>query len=130
MPVNTQNAIHIITNERIKDMIQEKPNDIFGVKTIRVYSQIVKVGRNPNKISAKKALIKALNASENIPKKARDPMSAKYIAMTGKDISLCFGDQITSLPEESIVVMGDNTKPAARLKGTQTAKATISKKAK
>ena len=94
-----------LNNITIKSISEFDPNHLIGIKTSRVYSQIARISRHPNKQTEKALLISALdraciksNVNGKIIKK--DP---PYGPMTADQIKLCFGGQVDRLPASSFI---------------------------
>lgn len=89
----------------ITGIAEKNPEQLIGIKTSRVYSQIARVGRTPNQLKKRYLLISALeNARIEIEVGGqtvkKDP---KYVPMSAAMIEFCFGKQIKKMPKESFV---------------------------
>lgn len=104
--VSSKSRSRVRSNDSIIRVIAENnPKQLIGIKTSRVYSQIARMGRNPNKLTERALLISALeDASIKVRVNGRiikkDP---PYVPMKVDDIKLCFGKQFDRLPEASLV---------------------------
>lgn len=95
---NPQNNIGMV-----RVVLEGDPNQVIGIRSSRVYSQIARTRRNPQKSEEQAILISALtNASsvkESDGKISRiDPV---YVPMKAKEIRLCFGKRIKEMPDSS-----------------------------
>lgn len=87
----------------ISGIAEKNPEQLIGIKTSRVYSQIARVGRAPNQQKKRNMLISALeNARIVITVDGhtikKDP---KYVPMSADMIEYCFGKQIEKMPRAS-----------------------------
>lgn len=81
------------------------PEQIIEIKTSRVYSQIARTGRNPNKATERTLLITALEDAI-ITTENNGRTIIKYpthIPMKLNDIKLCFGKQSKQIIAASVV---------------------------
>lgn len=94
-----------ISHGEIADIqvISQNPEQLIGVRTSRVYSQIARISRDSRMQSEKAILVTVLEQSRieitmngKIVKK--DPA---FIKMTAHDVKKCFGKQVKKLPKES-----------------------------
>lgn len=90
----------------IKKTIENNPEQLIGIKSNRVYSQIARTGRNPHKRVERAILISALEQASEVKgvngKKVR--VNPLYVPMKAKEIQLCFGKRVEQMPESSFVV--------------------------
>lgn len=96
---------HVPETITIKTISDFDPNHLIGIKTSRVYSQIARISRHPNKQNEKALLITALESAciksiVNGKIVKRDP---PYVPMTADQIRLCFGRHVDRLPASSFV---------------------------
>lgn len=77
---------------------------IVTIKTSRVYSQIARMGRQPNKIIEKMVLINALErASTKMEISGRlVSMDPPYVEMESTDIKRCFGRRVDRIIEDIV----------------------------
>lgn len=91
-------------------VISQKPDQLIGVKTSRVYSQIARVSRDSRMQLEKVILVDALEQSRiqvivNGKTVKKDP---PFIKMTAQNVKKCFGKQVEKLPKESFVKLTVN----------------------
>lgn len=88
---------------RAKGLLDE--SQIVTIKTSRVYSQIARMGRQPNKSTEKKVLINALERAST--KKEINgrivSMEPPYVEMKSDEIKLCFERQLDRIIEDIAV---------------------------
>ncbi len=89
----------------IKAIAENNPEQLVGIKTIRVYSQIARMSRINNKPKEKAMLISALEDARvriNMGGKEtkKDP---RYIPMKASEVKLCFGSRVDKLHGDSFV---------------------------
>ena len=85
----------------ISGIAEKNPEQLIGIKTSRVYSQIARVGRAPNQQKKQYMLISALeDARVKIEVDGhtikKDP---KYVPMSAATIEFCFGNRIDKMPK-------------------------------
>lgn len=90
---------------KIKLIAEQHPEQLIGIKTSRVYSQIAHMSRATNKQAEKALLISALEDARikvNIDgqKIRKDP---PYVPMRADQIKLCFGLRAEKLPYDSFI---------------------------
>lgn len=105
MSVRIRTQVKYEKNFKVSILAEKWPDQIIGVKTNRIYSQIARVGRNPKKKDEIKILISALdNACEYIEVGNRtvrkEPL---FIPMKAKDVVFCFGNQVDKWPNTSFI---------------------------
>ena len=85
--------------------ILENPDKLIGVKTTRIYSQIARVGRNPNKQTEKAILVAALERSrvEIVVDGKTVKKDPAFVVMKAHMVGRCFGKQIKILHENALV---------------------------
>ena len=90
----------------IKKTIENNPEQLIGIKSNRVYSQIARTGRSPQKSTERAILISALEQASEV--KGVDGKSIRvnpvYVPMKAKEIQLCFGKRVEQMPNSSFVV--------------------------
>ena len=91
----------------VKDILaiaESNPERLIGVNTNRVYSQIARMGRNPDKQEAQAILISALE--DAIVKIEIDGKTVKkdppFVPVKAYDLKNCFGKQLKKLSESSV----------------------------
>ena len=90
---------------KIVQIAEQNPDQIIGIKTCRVYSQIARMSRVSNKHTEKVLLISALEDARikvNVGGQTirKDP---PYVPMRAEHIKLCFGSRVDKLPYDSFV---------------------------
>lgn len=91
--------------EEMATRIKSNSEQIFGVKASRVYAQIAKTGRNPQKKEERVILIDALNSAIEGKHGMQVKNVPQYIPMKGKDIFRCFGGDINFSPSTVFVCL-------------------------
>ena len=90
----------------IKKAIENNPEQLIGIKSNRVYSQIARTGRSPQKSKERAILISALEQASEVKgvdgKRIR--VNPVYVPMKAKEIQLCFGKRVEQMPNSSFVV--------------------------
>ena len=83
----------------------QNPEQIIGVKTNRVYSQIARVSRCPKRINERAILIKALESAIKEVNAVNKSIKTqpKYVSMRATDVQLCFREQLERLPNDVFV---------------------------
>ena len=91
----------------VRAVLEGDPNQVIGIRSSRVYSQIARTGRNPQKSVEQAILITALNNA--ILVKAGDGKTSKidpvYVPMKAKEIRLCFGNRTNEMPDSSFLLL-------------------------
>ena len=90
-------------------VLAQNPDELIGVKTTRVYSQIARMGRAPYKQTERSILIGALEDARvrltvNGREVKRDP---PFVVMKAHDVTKCFGRQLENLPETSFFFVSE-----------------------
>ena len=107
--VSTKSRTRVRTSSKnssiIRTITDSKPEQVIGIKTSRVFSQIARMGRNPKKRKERALLISSLeNASVTVHENGqiikKYPL---YVPMKAYDVMLCFGKQLERMPEASLV---------------------------
>ncbi len=91
-------------------VLAQNPDELIGVKTIRIYSQIARMGRDPYKQTERGILIGALEDARvsltvNGKTVKHDP---PFVVMKANDVTKCFGRQLDKLPETSFFYVSEN----------------------
>lgn len=84
-------------------VITQNPDKLIGVKTIRVYSQIARIGRDPRKQTERALLISVLEKS-SVDLKVDGKIIKKdppFVTMKAADVKRCFGRQVEKLTDTS-----------------------------
>ena len=97
---------YVITLEGIKEAIENNPEQLIGIKSNRVYSQIARTGRNPQKSTEQAILISALEHASEVKRINGETVRINpvYVPMKAKEIQLCFGRRIEQMPDSSFFV--------------------------
>lgn len=83
----------------IKNMLKRNPEEKVGVSVSRIYIQIAKYNFNPDRKEEMRILADALRRANN----SKTHIDAKYIEMSLKDIMVCFGKCLRSLPKSTFI---------------------------
>lgn len=101
-------SIRSTEQSNLRSMLSNS-NELIGVKTSRVYSQIARMGRNPGKQTERAILIDALERAILITTiNGRDiKKDPPYITLTAQDVERCFGRQLEKLPGSSFFLLSE-----------------------
>ena len=86
-------------------VVSQKPDQLIGVRTSRIYSQIARISCNSHMQSEKAILVDTLEQSKiqvfiNGRSVRKDP---PFIKMTAQNIKRCFGKQVDKLPRKTFI---------------------------
>lgn len=91
---------------------EQHPEQIVGIKTSRVYSQIARMSRASNKQAEKAILIAALESARvNVNMGGQTvKLDPQYVPMRVDQVKACFGLRAQKLPYNSFVHIDDYEK--------------------
>lgn len=91
--------------KNLHTILLTNPEQQIGIKTNRVYSQIARVSRCPQKNVERTLLIAALETAIKKENKAKKMIEVQpqYVSMKAMDIQTCFHDRLDRLPEDVFV---------------------------
>ena len=102
-------AVACQENKITMKVINQNPDELIGVKTTRVYSQIARMSRDPQKQTERVFLITVLEESsvKSIVRGRVVKKDPPFITMKAADIKRCFGRQLERLPDSSFFNMSN-----------------------
>lgn len=96
--IRTTDAL-LLEDFDIIGLSQKFPEQEIGVNVNRIYIQIAKYNQNPKRENEIKILKKALVSASN-----ENHLDSKYSIMTLKDVMVCFGGCLKTLPKSTFVL--------------------------